>query len=52
MQAFVECVRSRKKSKESGWEGHNAALGAHLANMSYRAGSKKVAWDGKKATVI
>jgi len=51
-KAFVDCVRSRKKSKESGWEGHNAALGAHLANMSYRAGSKKVTWDGKKATVI
>lgn len=51
-KAFVECVRARKKTKESGWEGHNAALGAHLANMSYRAGSKKVAWDGKKASVI
>jgi len=52
VRAFVECVRTRKKSKESGVEGHNAALGAHLANMSYRNGSRKVLWDGKKATVI
>jgi hypothetical protein len=52
VKAFVDCVRSRKKSKESATEGHNAALGAHIANMSYRAGSRKVTWDGKKATVI
>jgi predicted dehydrogenase len=52
VKAFVECVRTRKRSKESGVEGHNAALGAHIANMSYRNGSRKVTWDGKKATVI
>ena len=52
VKAFVECVRSRKKTKETGVEGHNAALGAHLANISYRNGSRKVTWDGKKATVI
>jgi predicted dehydrogenase len=51
VKAFVECVRTRKKSKESGLEGHNAALGAHLANMSYRNGSRKVVWDGKQATL-
>jgi predicted dehydrogenase len=50
VKAFVECVRARKKSKESGLEGHNAALGAHLANMSYRNGHRKVVWDGKHAT--
>ncbi len=52
VKAFVECVRSRKKTKETGVEGHNAALGAHLANISYRNGSRKVTWDGKKASVI
>ncbi len=51
VKAFVECVRARKKSKESGLEGHNAAVGAHLANLSYRNGSRKVLWDGKKATL-
>ncbi|HEV2423940.1 MAG TPA: Gfo/Idh/MocA family oxidoreductase [Terriglobia bacterium] len=51
VRAFVECVRTRTRSKESAVEGHNAALGAHIANMSYRAGSRKVLWDGQKATV-
>lgn len=51
VKAFVECVRARKRSKESGVEGHNAAAGAHLANLSYRNGSRKVLWDGKKATL-
>jgi predicted dehydrogenase len=51
-KAFIECVRTRARSRESGVEGHNAALGAHLANLSYRHGSRKVTWDGKKASVI
>ena len=51
VKAFVDCVRARKRSKESGVEGHNAAVGAHLANLSYRNGSRKVLWDGKKATL-
>lgn len=52
VKAFVECVRTRKRSKESGVEGHNAALGAHIANMSYRNGSRKVTWDGREAKVV
>jgi predicted dehydrogenase len=51
VRAFIECVRARKKSKESGVEGHNAAVGAHLANLSYRSGSRKVLWDGTKPTL-
>ncbi|HET7840977.1 MAG TPA: hypothetical protein VFM21_05200, partial [Terriglobia bacterium] len=49
VKAFVESVRSRKPTKETAVEGHNAALGAHIANMSYRNGSRKVLWDGKAA---
>jgi predicted dehydrogenase len=49
---FVESVRSRKASPEGAVQGHNAALGAHLANLSYRQGGRKVVWDGKKAKVI
>ncbi len=49
VKAFAESVRSRKPTKETAVEGHNAALGAHLANMSYRNGSRKVTWDGKQA---
>ena len=52
VKAFVESVRSRKKTRETAVEGHNAALGAHLANMSYRNGSRKVTWDGKEAKLV
>ena len=52
VRAFIECVRSRMHSKEGAVQGHNAALGAHLANLSYRNNSRKVAWDGHKATVV
>jgi predicted dehydrogenase len=52
VKAFIECVRTRKRSKEGGVEGHNAALGAHIANLSYRNGSRKVLWDGKEAKVV
>jgi predicted dehydrogenase len=49
---FIESVRTRKPSPEGAVQGHNAALGAHLANRSYREGNRKVTWDGKKATVV
>ncbi len=49
MKNFVESVRTRKPSPEGAVQGHNAALGAHLANLSYREGGRKVIWDGKKA---
>ncbi len=49
---FVESVRTRKSSPEGAVQGHNAALGAHLANLSYRQGGRKVAWDGKQVAVV
>jgi predicted dehydrogenase len=49
---FIESVRTRKPSPEGAVQGHNAALGAHLANRSYREGGRKVLWDGRKATVV
>ncbi len=52
VRAFVDCVRSRKPTRETAVEGHNAALGAHIANISYRHGSRKVTWDGKQAQVV
>jgi len=48
---FVESVRTRKPSPEGAREGHNSSLGAHLANISYKEGGRKVVWDGTKATV-
>ncbi len=52
VRAFIDCVRSRKPTRETAVQGHNAALGAHIANISYRNGSRKVVWDGKKASVV
>ena len=52
VKAFVESVRSRKPTREGAVQGHNAALGAHLANLSYRNGSRKVTWDGKEAKLV
>jgi hypothetical protein len=49
---FVESVRTRQPSPEGAVQGHNSALGAHLANLSYRQGARKVVWDGKKTAVI
>jgi predicted dehydrogenase len=52
VQNFLDSVRTRKPSREGALQGHNAALGAHLANRSYREGSRKVTWDGKEARVV
>jgi predicted dehydrogenase len=49
---FVESVRTRQPSPEGAVQGHNAALGAHIANLSYREGMRKVVWDGKKAAIV
>jgi len=49
---FVESVRTRKPSLEGAVQGHNSALGAHLANLSYKQGGRKVVWDGKKVAVV
>jgi hypothetical protein len=42
---FVECVKTRQKPACDIEHGHNAALIAHMANISYRSGNK-VYWDG------
>jgi predicted dehydrogenase len=52
VRAFIESVRTRKPTKETAVQGHNAALGAHIANISYRNGSRKVLWDGKTTTIV
>jgi hypothetical protein len=52
VRTFVNSVRTRKPSPEGAVEGHNSALGAHIANMSYREGGRKVVWGGKQAKVV
>ena len=48
VQNFVGSVRTRNPTREGAVEGSNAALAGHMANLSYRNGSRKVTWDGKQ----
>jgi hypothetical protein len=52
VQNFLNSVRTRNPSSEGAVQGHNAALGAHIANLSYRQGSRKVMWDGRQARAV
>lgn len=47
---FVECIRSRKPAIANAEQGHYSALLCHLANISYRVGNRKLAFDGKTET--
>jgi predicted dehydrogenase len=43
---FIACVRSRKKPAADIEEGHRSTLLCHLGNIAYRAGCRKLAFDG------
>lgn len=42
---FVECIRSRKRPNADIEEGHISAAICHMANVSYRVGNRKLAFD-------
>ncbi|MDO8540598.1 MAG: Gfo/Idh/MocA family oxidoreductase [Opitutaceae bacterium] len=42
---FLACVRSRKEPVANVTQGHYSAMLSHLANISYRAGNKKLTFD-------
>jgi predicted dehydrogenase len=42
---FIDCVRSRRRPNAPAEQGHYSALLCHLANVSYRVGNKKLAFD-------
>jgi hypothetical protein len=43
---FINCVRTRKKPKADVEEVHRSMVLCHLANISYRAGNRKLRFDG------
>lgn len=43
---FIECMRTRKKPNGDIEIGRASANLIHLANLSYRVGNRKLAWDG------
>jgi predicted dehydrogenase len=47
---FIECVRSRRQPNASAEQGHYSAMLCHLANVSWRMGNKKLAFDKKTET--
>lgn len=42
---FIACVRSRQRPKSDVEEGHRSTLLCHLANISFRCGNRKLAFD-------
>jgi predicted dehydrogenase len=49
---FIDCVRSRRRPNAPAEQGHYSALLCHLANVSYRVGNKKLAFDAKTETFV
>ena len=47
---LLECVRTRKQPAANVRQGHYTAMLCHLANISYRTGNRKLAFDGGSET--
>ncbi len=47
---FLACVKSRARPTSDVEQGHYTTLLSHLANASFRAGNKKLAFDAKTET--
>ena len=52
LQNFFDCVRSREHPNGNIVEGHKSATLVHLANMSYRAGSKQLVFSPEYETIL
>ncbi|MHC4402126.1 MAG: Gfo/Idh/MocA family protein [Planctomycetota bacterium] len=49
---FIDCVRSRQTPNADVEQGHRSACLEHLANLSYRLGNAKLAFDGHTETFV
>jgi predicted dehydrogenase len=49
---FIECVRSRRQPSAPAEQGHYSVLLSHLANVSWRVGNKKLAFDANSETFV
>jgi len=49
---FIDCVRTRKKPNADVEQGHYSVLLCHLANISYRLGNQKLAFDAKSESFV
>ncbi len=48
---FVHCVRNREQPNGNIVEGHNSAVLIHLANLSYRSGSKQLIFSPETESI-
>jgi len=49
---FIQCVRTRERPNADVEQGHYSALLCHMANISYRTGNRKLAFDPKSETFV
>ena len=49
---FVDCIKSRRRPNADVEDGHYAAVGCHLANISLRLGGRKLRWDAEKEEIL
>ncbi|WP_430974176.1 Gfo/Idh/MocA family protein [Sunxiuqinia rutila] len=49
---FLDCVRTRKQPNSNIVEGHNSSILIHLANLSYRTGSKQLRFSPQSETIL
>lgn len=48
---FIECVKGTKRPPLTLEESHKATVCCHLANISYRAGGRRLAWNASSETI-
>jgi hypothetical protein len=48
---FIDCVRSRAKPVADAEIGHKSTIVAHLGNISYKIGGRKIRWDAEQEQI-
>ncbi len=49
---YIDCIRTRKQPNGNIVEGHNSSVLIHLANLSYRAGSKQLLFSPEYEAIM
>src|SRR5207247_4488475 len=49
---FIDCVRSQEKPLADVEIGHKSTIVAHLGNISYKIGGRKIRWDADREQIL
>lgn len=49
---FIDCIRSRQRPVADAEIGHKSTNVAHLGNISYKVGGRKIRWDPDKEQIL